>query len=75
MNENESTVMEPPSYTEYETQLQQIRKILDSSKVPTEIEDHALGGKRHLSTVERVKLIAHNYEVSLRVPGPYGDRW
>lgn len=74
MNENESTVMEPPSYTEHETQLQQICKILDSHKVPTEIEDHALGGKRYLSTVERVKLIAYKYEVSQRPPLPYGGR-
>ena len=74
MNENESTVMEPPSYTHEEGQLRQICNILDSSKVPKEIEDNALGGKRQLSMVERVKLIAYKYEVSQRNSGPYGDR-
>lgn len=74
MNENESTVMEPPDYSDEERQLLQICNILDSSKVPKEIEDHALGGKRQLSTVDRVKLIAYKYEVSQRNSGPYGDR-
>ncbi len=63
-----------PHPSAVEQELIDIKAALDKNKVPTEIDDHVLGGKRQLTTAQRVQLVAYAYEISQRPKPSYQDR-
>ncbi len=63
-----------PHPSAVEQELIDIKAALDKNKVPTEIDDHVLCGKRRLTTTQRVQLVAYAYELSNRVSTSFMER-